>query len=228
MSNDDIGTASAQAQVAHLEMQSTANMAMPQVSSGRSSMTIGARRASDVSSQVKDELRAAKSQVVALQKAAAQAKADLEKREAQMTQLTTKYDREVATTRELQTALKTAEHHLAILKKEIVVIQHNFRANEKHEGIATVEVLQEQLVKTTKELDDLRVVVASDRAQQEVACLTEENKSLQRQRTDFINCLRKQNKLIDVLKRQILHLEAAKMLQLTEAEFLGALEGRQP
>ena len=50
-----------------------------------------------------------------------------------------------------------------------------------------------------------------------------DNKRLERQRTELIAVLKKQAKLVDVLKRQRLHLEAAQLLGFTQAEFKAAL-----
>ncbi|KAJ3308622.1 Golgin sub A member 2 [Boothiomyces sp. JEL0838] len=50
-----------------------------------------------------------------------------------------------------------------------------------------------------------------------------DNKRLQKQKADLILGLKKQNQLIEVLKRQKMHIEAAKILQFTEEEFLKSL-----
>ena len=54
--------------------------------------------------------------------------------------------------------------------------------------------------------------------------LLAENRKLEKQKSDLIQGFRKQARLIDILKRQKMHLEAAKMLQFTEEEFVKALE----
>ncbi|XP_027869856.1 testis-expressed protein 9-like isoform X1 [Xiphophorus couchianus] len=53
--------------------------------------------------------------------------------------------------------------------------------------------------------------------------LLAENKNLKKQKYDLILGFKKQTKLIDILKRQIMHLEAAKLLSFTEDEFIKAM-----
>jgi hypothetical protein len=229
------GEAEALAEIAHLETRSTLHAAAEHLpTTGRSESSTSAplnrNGSQSAASVVVDDLRAAKSQIQALQRTVKQQKQDLERKDQQIAQITGRYDKEVMQGREHQAALKSAEAQLAILKKEIAMMQHNLAkgssgpAKGEDSDAARVRKLEAELRAAREELGELRAAQNADAAAATVARLTEDNKQLAKQRTEFLACLRKQNKLIDVLKRQKIHLEAAKLLQLTEAEFTESLD----
>ncbi|XP_049573138.1 testis-expressed protein 9 [Syngnathus scovelli] len=82
-----------------------------------------------------------------------------------------------------------------------------------------VERLKSELNKTKQMNKD-----KTSEEQQTRENLLTENKLLKKQKGELIVGLKKQLKLIDVLKRQKMHLEAAKLLSFTEDEFMKALD----
>ncbi len=58
--------------------------------------------------------------------------------------------------------------------------------------------------------------------------LVSEKTKLEKQKNELLSVFKKQSKLVDVLKRQKVHLEAAAALKFTEDEFLKTLEISAP
>ncbi|KAM4597175.1 testis-expressed protein 9-like isoform 1-T2 [Fundulus diaphanus] len=54
--------------------------------------------------------------------------------------------------------------------------------------------------------------------------LLAENQMLKKQKSELVVGFKKQSRLIDILKRQKMHLEAAKLLSFTEEEFIKAMD----
>jgi len=81
-------------------------------------------------------------------------------------------------------------------------------------AIEEIEKLKTQLSEVHKQQRE-----DSDKQRKDAENLRKENKRLERQKQDIVLAFKKQMKLIDVLKRQIIHLEASKLLTFTEDEF---------
>ena len=79
-----------------------------------------------------------------------------------------------------------------------------------------------QSVDKFKELMLSRKVTSSDsldKSREEVKDLKQKVASLEKRNSDILLLFKKQMQLIDVLKRQKIHLEASRMLEFTEKEF---------
>ncbi len=63
-----------------------------------------------------------------------------------------------------------------------------------------------------------------DLARQEITTLKTELKRVEKQKQELVTAFKKQMQLIDVLRRQKLHIEASRVLQFTEEEFTKCLD----
>ncbi|KAF7660582.1 hypothetical protein LDENG_00279170 [Lucifuga dentata] len=114
------------------------------------------------------------------------------------------------------------------LKKEIESMN---RSHKQAAGVhSTVEV---RLNRAMEEVERLKTQLSkmkqmnTDKINEEHQTkenLLAENKMLKKQKAELIVGFKKQLKLIDILKRQKMHLEAAKLLSFTEEEFMKALD----
>jgi len=84
----------------------------------------------------------------------------------------------------------------------------------------------EELEKYKTQLKEAKVtdISKSDTLRKDMDRLIEENRKLERQRNELMQAFKKQMKLIDVLKKQKMHIEAAKLLAFTEEVFVKTLE----
>jgi hypothetical protein len=99
--------------------------------------------------------------------------------------------------------------------------------------LADAKSREVRLTRALEEVDKLKAALAAAEAgngakglgqQREMAVLQAENRRLERQKMELLGAFKKQMRLIDVLKRQKIHLEAARLLHFTEEEFMKALE----
>ena len=153
-------------------------------------------------------------------------------------------DKERARVKELSLSLSTAQTELAAMKRELAVVHRV--SGPGGAGVQAVSAQAKELATVKRQLqlaqNETEVVrqqlaaggagasktIAGDAAGAaaatlETAKLRNDVRSLESQRAELLNVVKKQNRLIDVLRRQKMHLEAAKLLQITEEEFRRAL-----
>ncbi|KAJ3206398.1 Golgin sub A member 2 [Dinochytrium kinnereticum] len=117
-----------------------------------------------------------------------------------------------------------------VLKKELdqrnkaqkqIETDVNSRELRLNRAVEEVEKYKNLLTKASAESKD-----KTDALKTNLEKLHADNKKLVKQKAEMITIFRKQNQLIDVLKRQKMHLESATLLKITEDEFVKALNSR--
>jgi hypothetical protein len=152
----------------------------------------------------------------------------------QATQHQQKVDKQKKEHDMLQDKYKNSVAQVNELKKEVDTLKKNNSAqpsakrNASPPGVKDVRLNRalEEMEKYKTQIADLNREKreATDGLRKENDKLRNENKKMDRQKQDLLMAFRKQMKLIDILKRQKVHLEAARLLAFTEEEFTKILE----
>mmetsp|Transcript_9316 Transcript_9316/g.13838 ORF Transcript_9316/g.13838 Transcript_9316/m.13838 type:complete len:366 (+) Transcript_9316:36-1133(+) len=122
---------------------------------------------------------------------------------------------------DLKLELSQAKRELASAQKALKVAESDHRGREVRLSRALEECARykQKIAKKTTETKEVGI-----ESQKEKERMIKQIQSLERQRSDIFNAFKKQMKLIDILKRQKLHAEAAKVLSFTEEEFVKVLD----
>ncbi|KAK2163058.1 hypothetical protein LSH36_86g02049 [Paralvinella palmiformis] len=134
-------------------------------------------------------------------------------------------------TEEAKGKADSLENQLSGVKKELESIkrQHKQQASSQsttevrlNRALEEVERYKAELAKAKSEVKETK-----DNEKRKMEQLMSENKRLEKQKNELMTGFKKQLKLIDILKRQKMHIESAKMLAFSEEEFVKALEWGQ-
>lgn len=135
------------------------------------------------------------------------------------------------TKKELQDKTKLAEsldHQLRASVKEKEHLERTYKQTDSAAGAKDVRLNRalEEVERYKRLLNETKASHSdmSEQARKQVDAALAEKKKLVKQKNELITGFRNQMKLVDVLKRQIIHLQAAKMLDLSEKDFTRALE----
>jgi len=134
--------------------------------------------------------------------------------------------------RKVEDEVRSKNSHLEIevnsLKKELDNLKR-----EKKQTSANKNTLELRLNRALEEVEKHKTALKSakestaalnDADRKHMEQLKSENKKLDNQKSELIVAFKKQLKLIDILKRQKMHIEAAKLLEFSEEEFIRALD----
>ncbi|ORC86057.1 uncharacterized protein TM35_000312430 [Trypanosoma theileri] len=135
----------------------------------------------------------------------------------QLIALQKRMDIEVCNRKAMEQKLSVAESTVTRQKKEIILLQRQLQSSNSEVTERRLEsALREvNLLKSSLDQMNSKAKMSSEDTVIELQSIIDK---LSAEKNDLVNCLRKQNKLIDVLKRQKLHLEATVLVDLTEKD----------
>lgn len=120
------------------------------------------------------------------------------------------------------------EQQLVSLRKDLDSIQREQKQASSNKNVTEVRLnraLEEaEKYKTALQKAKSQSKDSGEQDRKRIDQLLAENKRLEKQKNELMAGFKKQMKLIDVLKRQKMHIEAAKLLQFSEEEFVKALD----
>jgi negative regulator of genetic competence, sporulation and motility len=109
---------------------------------------------------------------------------------------------------------------------QIVDQNHSIANNEDRVKEIKLNRALEDIEKYKKQVNELKKEhrEQTDKSRKQMDQLRKEIKRVERQKQDLILSFKKQMKLIDILKRQKIHLEASRFLSITEEQFMKVMD----
>ena len=148
--------------------------------------------------------------------------------EKKVLQLTASNDKAQRQLKEHTVRSESADREISKLRREVQDARRDFKVTASKGSSRDV-----RLNRATEQIDSLKLQLKDAKASIKDSALTSrkqneklisELKLMERQRNELLTAFRKQMKLIDVLKRQKVHIEAATLLSFTEDQMNKALD----
>lgn len=174
------------------------------------------------------ELRNTKTRAAAAEKAAKQAVAEKAKLDKALQASKSGAAKHAAVAEAAEKRGTTADAQLKGLQKELDDLRRAQKKNDSKSSTLQVRLnrAQEDLETARKEVSRLKQATSSTGGELrgKYDATLKQNKVLAAQKEELLAAFKKQQQLIDILKRQKLHVEAARLLQFSEEEFVKALD----